>query len=172
MNRAIVALLLVFVLVATAGCLEGGDEGDTGGGTGIKTVTMKGFFEIMQNQSVTNDTEAKYIYGDLPSVEENDTLVIADTVQQVAPRPSYNITQFKFASEPNASLYVEGNQSGVYAAGDDVEITFHIIEDVFQHPDQINKTGWQISIEVVQEIWSQTQHRYSPTMPADAIEKA
>lgn len=153
------------------GCLEGGG-GNNGNGATTTTVTMKGFVDIITNLSVTNDTESKYLYGDLPSVEENDTLVIDDTIQQVISNTSYNMTQFTFASEPNAPLYLEGNQSGAYGAGDDVEITFHIIEDVYNHPDETNFTGWHVSLEVFQEIYNQNYHQYSYIMPADAIEKA
>ncbi len=147
------------------------DTDDTENDEADKKMTMKEFSGIIRNQSVTNDTEAKYMYADLPSVEENDTVVITDTIQQVTPRSSRDVTQFTFTSEPKLSLYVEGNQSEAYAAGDDIEITFHIIEDVFQHPDQTNYTGWHVSLEAIQEIYNQTYHRYSMVMPADAITK-
>jgi len=165
MKRALFALLCVCTLVATAGCMNNGDDAPT-------TLTIQSFLKVMQNLNVTHDTEKKYVYGDLPSLETNDTVNIADTIQQVYSLPEYNVTGFRFVSMPNASLYVEGNQSGIYAAGDNIDITFHITEDVFYHPDQTNYTGWHISLEVVQEIYDQTYHQYSMIMPPYAIKKS
>ena len=157
-------VLVVGVVAAVAGCLGNNDD------AAIR-VNMAGFVNIMQNFSLTNDTEAKCIYGDLPGVEANDIVEIADVIDQVIDLPEDNVTQFRFASMQNAALYVEGNQTGVYTAGDHVMITFHIIKDVFQHPDQANMTEYLISTEAVQEIYNQTAHQYSMTMPPEAMAK-
>ncbi len=167
MKRAIVVSLLVCVLavVATAGCLED-DNGDTGGMT--ETMT---FLEFNQDYNSTRDNQTQTMVMYLRSLDEGDTVVIRDKLQNLTYRDQGNesMTLIQFSSYPRQYQAVQGNITDDFQAGDNVTLTSPIINTTFTYPMQ--GQNWTIHYETFKNGWD-TQNNTQTPFPPEAIAHA
>lgn len=145
-----IAIGAICLLLASAvcGCLEN-EEG--------KAITMT-MEELMNdyNQSVDNDT--KTITYWLTSLNDGDTLIIQDTLNNIIYNESYDYTMIEFESSvgrpfPNP---IEGDITDSFGKGDTVELKMHIINVTFPYQ------GWTIKYETFEEGWDKESNTSIP----------
>ena len=69
------------------------------------------------------------------------------------------------SSLENGGFYFDANLTD-YNVGDEIEITLHISEDIFQKEN--NGQMWTLDFEVLKEGWDFEQHTTKP-LPANTI---
>lgn len=156
---------LLFLMLANSGCLKE-EKAGTATGTEIN-VSMKGFEDFMGNYSMDTDNATKHDYFNLTQGDVGDVVILRDEIDNISYNSSYNYTRITFVTDLNHSMPFKGDITQKFAKGDNLEIKFHVITDVFSDP---NNPSWTVSIETLQELWNTTEHRFDIMSP-DVIKK-
>ena len=159
----IVTAVLLFLTLANSGCLK-----DEKAATGKEiNVSMKGFEDFMGNYSTNTDNATKHDYFNLTQGDEGDVVILRDEIANISYNGMYNYTGVTFVTDLNHSMPFGGDITQKFAKGDNVEIKFHVITDIFPDP---NNPSWTVSIETLQELWNTTRHSFDIISP-DVIKK-
>lgn len=157
----VVGILGILILMG-AGCLnkEPGEEGII--------LSMKEFIGIMNNYSREIINTTKYEYYNITPLNEGDVVLIKDEIHNLTYNSTYNYTEIICISDLENPFPVYGNITKMFSTGDKIEVTLHIIRDVFPFPSD---PSWTISIETIEEGWNSVGHYFTP-VSSDAIKKA
>jgi hypothetical protein len=151
MKRAIVASLLVCMLavVATAGCLE--DGGDT---EADATMSMQ---ELSNDYSQSTDQANMTMVLFFKSLDEGDTLLIKDIIENITYDEQNQSTSISFASTPQYAqgqipqLRFEGDITDDFSPGDAVGVTTGIVNVTMTQQSQQGKITYHY--ETFEEGW-------------------
>lgn len=151
MKRAIVASLLVCMLavVATAGCLE--DGGDT---EADATMSMQ---ELSNDYSQSMDQANMTMVLFFKSLDEGDTLIIKDTIENITYDEQNQSTSISFASTSQSTtgqipqLRFEGDITDDFSPGDTVGVTTSIVNVTMTQQSQQGQITYHY--ETLEEGW-------------------
>jgi len=163
-NVFVIAILL-FLLLLNSGCLK--DKTTTETGASELIVTMRGFENFMDNSSMGTNNATKYEYFNLTQADAGDIVILRDEISNVSYNATYNYTRVTFVTDLNHSMPFGGDLTQKFAAGDNVEVKFHVVNDVFTDP---NNPSWTVVLETVKELWDSFNHRFTIIDP-DLIQK-
>ncbi len=133
------------------------------------TMTMEEFVDILSNSTTSIDNATKCEYVNLTSGDSGDIIILRDQIRILSYNSSYNYTRMAFVSDLNNShyLFIGGDLTKNFADGDNVEIKFHVMTDVFADP---NNPSWTVSVKTIEEMWDTTIHRFT-SIPPDIVKK-
>jgi len=135
----------------------------------VKGIRMT-FEEFANEFNQSMDNETKTIVYWFESLDDGDTLIIRDTINNTIYSEPVQYSSVEFVSSPGTSFPIEGNITGTFKKGETVEIELHIINTTFtmQYPS----TGelWTFTVETFQEGWDNETHDYIP-IPPECIRK-
>jgi len=157
--------VLFFSLLLNSGCLK--EKVDNATGTSEMIVTMKEFEAFMDNSSMSTNNATKYEYFNLTQADAGDIVILRDEIDSVSYNSTYNYTRITFITDLNHSMPFGGDLTQKFAKGDNVEVEFHVVTDVFTDP---NNPSWTVSLETIKELWDSFQHRFTIISP-DVIQK-
>jgi len=170
MNKKKVFLVgLLMCLAATvtiAGCIEKNkqDENDD--------VTVMTFGQYLVDVNRHADNKTKQVTEWFRSLDEGDTLLIRDTINNIMYLEASGSTLIDFASSYlDDDVIIEGDITNDYSNGDHIILQLTIIRDTFTWEN--TKTGevWTYNIECIQEMWDTEQKTYVP-IPSYCIRHA
>ncbi len=124
-----------------------------------KIMTFQGFIEGY-NQTYNN--ESKKIMYDFLFLDEGDTLLIWDTLDNITYGEANGYTSIGFVSIPGTSFRIQGDITDDYKKGDDIEIELHIIKTSFTEMNPYTNETWTYEIETFKEIWDDENRIYIP----------
>ena len=150
----------LFVVLVTCGCINN----DT---TPQIIMTFEEFVNDY-NESVNNDSKIILYWFD--SLDEGDSLLIKDMVNDVTYNQSLNYSRVEFASLLGNSFPVQGDISTIYHKEDTIEIKLHIINATFTDINPYTGEIWTFEIETFQEGWDHSTNDYVP-VPATSIRR-
>jgi len=154
MKPYFLAVGLLSIIVLNCGCLENEEGNDT-----IVTMNLKEFFEDF-SYSINNETNTVYYY--YMSLNENDILIIRDTLSNVSYLEEDDHTLLFFVSLPDDPIAVEGNITDEYTSFDEVRLELSIVNVSFEQIDANTNILWTISLETVHEGWDYETNQYVP----------
>ena len=155
----IVFLLVLWILVITTGCLEGGN----------KSMTMNaGEFWNDHSYSENNKTRVYKTY--LVSLDAGDTVIIKDIIHNMSYRASENFTLIECNSLLNqpSPFPIKGDITNEFKVGDKIMITLTII-DVTTTKEMYDET-WTWEMETINERWDNLNNTIIP-IPQKYIQK-
>jgi len=124
-----------------------------------RVMTFQGFIEGY-NQTYSN--ESKKIISEFLYLDEGDTLLIWDTLNNITYGDANGYTSIGFVSSPGTSFRIQGDITDDYHTGDDVEIKLHIIKTTFTDVNPYTNETWTYEIETFKEIWDEENRIYIP----------
>jgi hypothetical protein len=109
-------------------------------------------------------------YYDYPSLKPGDVLRVRDKVTAIAFTNRTNATNvvlagFEAAPALKDGLFFAGNLTGKYKVGDNVELTFHVVQTTVKY----NETT--IAAELLDELNGKARERSPDGIPATAISR-
>ena len=170
---ALVSILCLVMVLFISGCTE---QSNTETNTG-KTVTMTAE-EVFNDMKMDSDwsTYIKILYN---SLDDGDTLIIHDTIDNISYNPETNRTTITFnvSQDENMSNSLnfpfEWNLTGFYHVGDEVKITGTIKHVKFTYEQNGNSMDYEL--EIFKEMWT-TPDEYMTSqggaLPPTSITKA
>ena len=147
MKRAIVASLLICALVATAGCL---DDGDT-------EATTMSIQELSNDYSQSTDQANMTMVLFFKSLDEGDTLIIKDTIENITYDEQNQSTLISFASTSQSNtgqilqLRFEGDITDNFSTGDAIGVTTGIVNVTMTRQSQQGQITYHY--ETFEEGW-------------------
>lgn len=159
-------LICLAATVAISGCIQKDDQDENGD----MTVMTFGQYLVDSRRHVNNDT--KQVIEWFQSLDEGDTLLIRDTINNIMYLEISDCTQIDFASSfLDDDALIQGDITNDFAPGDRVILQVTIIKDTFTWQD--TKTGelWTYNLECVQEMWD-TEQKTSNPLPSYCIHHA
>ncbi|GEM_PF-4754056 len=181
MKRIIAILCIVCFGLALfiSGCTQqdkNGTNNNNGGSTTGKTITMTAK-EVESDMNFTSDwqTYMKFLYN---SLEDGDTLIIHDTIDNISFDPEMNRTKVTFDTSEEGDMSssmnypFQGDLTGTYLIGDTVKIT-----DKIKHVEFTDdSTGATISyeLEIFEKMWTNKEEYVASeggALPATCITK-
>ena len=168
----IFAILCIGLVIFLSGC----NEQENGGTTTGNTVTMTAE-ELNDDMNIETDwtTYMKILYD---SLENGDTLIIEDTIDNISYEPIIDRTVIIFDISEGEGMTsslnypFEGDISDIYQIGDQVKITATIkhVEFTFEE----DGASMDYELEIFDEMWT-TQEEYiasgGGTLPSSCITK-
>jgi hypothetical protein len=149
----VLSILLLGIVIFLSGCTE-----NDGGLTEPKTVTMiaQEFGDDMQFEM--SGTTMKTYYN---SLNDGDTLIFQDTIDKISYDETTEITtiEFEYSQDDGDGTYTskaqfifEGDLTGDYSIGDEVQITVTIKRVT------ITMEGMTLDMELYEEYWISEEH--------------
>ncbi len=120
------------------------------------------FQEFIEGYNQTLDNESKKIIYDFLSLDEGDTLFIWDTLDNITYGEANGYTSIGFVSMPGTSFRIQGDITGDYQKGDNIEIELHITKTSFTEINPYTNETWTYEIETFKEIWDDENRVYIP----------
>ncbi len=158
-KHVVFAVACLFIVIFNCGCLESG-EGK------VITMTME---EIINDYEYNVDNDTKKFTGWYKSLNESDTLIISDTINNITYIESYDYTTVEFESALGEGFPIEGDITDRFGIGDSVELELHIIEVIFTQ--QMNNETWTIELETFEEGRDSENNTFIP-LPQNVISHA
>ncbi len=151
-KHVVFAVACLFIVIFNCGCLESG-EGK------VITMTIEEFVNDYK-QSIDNDT--KKITYSLKSLNDGDTLIIKDTLNDIVYNESYNDTMIDFETMIGYSFFIEGDITNTFNIGDMIELTLHIIKVTYLEQDPYTDEIWTIEQDTFKEGWNSEYNTFAP----------
>lgn len=130
-----------------------------------RVMNFQGFIEGF-NQTYNN--ESKKIISDFLFLDEGDTLLIWDTVENMTYGEANGYTSIGFVSRSGTSFRIQGDITDDYKKGDNIEIELHITKTSFTEVNPYTNETWTWEIETFKEIWDDENRMYVP-LPQEYI---
>lgn len=127
--------------------------------TRIITTTMNDLINDYE-QSVDNDT--KIISYSLKSLNNGDTLIIQDSINDITYNASGDYTVVDFETIIGYTLFFVGDITETFHSGDDIEIQLHIIKVSFTQQNPYTGEMWLIEHETFKEGWDSANNTFVP----------
>ena len=150
MKLNIMVLGWLLIVVLSTGCLEGGESK-------AETMTLG---ELMNDYDFNVDNDTKKITNLLKSLDEGDTLIIRDKINNMTYLDYYDYTPVEFASLLGESFPIEGDITDRLEIGDSVELKLHIVEVMYT--EQLDGEIWTIEQETFREGWDWENGTFIP----------
>ncbi|HEC87899.1 MAG TPA: hypothetical protein ENI52_01125 [Thermoplasmata archaeon] len=157
----VVGILSISILLS-AGCLNKESTGEA-----EIVLSMKEFIGIMNNYSRDINNATKYEYYNITPLDEGDIVIIKDEIHNLTYNSTYNYTEIFCVSDLDNPFPVYGDITKIFLGGDKIEVTLHIIRDVFPYSSD---PSWTVSIETIEEGWNSAGHFFTP-VSSDAVKK-
>jgi hypothetical protein len=182
----VICIISLLLIVSTIGCFEeeekkGSDDnndedvnGDNQNNTGETFTAKEHYMDLNYSGNNTN------VIIDYESLEDGDTLIIEDTLDNLTYDPTTNTTYLIFEFINNSitqslNLLFDGNLTGNYQSGDKLKMTFNIKHVQFDY------NGTSYDMEIYDEYWESENYfttnlestgiPYKP-LPESVIEKS
>lgn len=124
-----------------------------------RVMAFQGFIDGY-NQTYSN--ESKKIIADFRYLDEGDTLLIWDALDNITYGEANGYTSIGFVSMPGTSFRIQGDITDDYKKGDEIEIELHIIKTEFTDINPYTNETWTYEIETFKEIWDDENRIYVP----------
>ena len=157
------ALVFLFFISFTCGCLSDGDEEKNG-----NTVVFS-MAELANDNHQYLDNVTKKIVTGFNSLNESDTLVITDSIGDIYYQSEYGATIVQLGSAD--AMSIEGDITDRFKTGDTISITLQIIRVVFLRQDPNAEVIWTFDIETFEEGWD-SHNNYMVPIPQKYIDHA
>lgn len=119
--------------------------------------------ELMYDYDQKVDNSSKKIMTWFNSLNEGDTFILTDAVDNITYYDEYNVTLIAMKSSVNSSILpisIEGDISDNIMIDDDIEITLHLIKVTYVQ--QIYNETWTYEIETFKESWDSENNTSVP----------
>ena len=120
------------------------------------------FKELADDYVVNKNNNTKEIIQDFQSLDDNDTIIIEDSINNISYNQVGNYTLIEFSSSPGESLTITGDITHDFGPGDNIEITLTIGTDVFMEENPYTGEMWTYNMEIMREAWDNKTHEYGP----------
>ena len=151
-KHVVLAVILTCIVSSACGCIMDGEK---------KTVTMT-MLEFANDYSEKWDNDTRKITGVFNSLENGDTLIIRDMVNDVIYNEQSESTLIDFETLVGTPLTIEGDITDTFKKGDHVELTLHIISITLTQIDTNTGEIWVIELEALKEEWDSKNNTYIP----------
>ena len=148
-------LLCLIVGIVNSGCLENDNDNEK----------IMSFKELANDYAVNKNNNTKEITQDFQSLDESDTIIIQDSINNISYNQLENYTWIEFSSSPGETLTVAGDITHDFGPGDTIEIPITIGIDVFVEENPYTGEMWTYDMEVMIEAWDNKTHEYGPFPP-------
>ncbi len=146
----ILALGLSLIVVLSTGCLEGGESK-------AETMTLG---ELMNDYDANMDNDTKKFTNMLKSLDEGDTVIIKDKINNMTYIDYYDYTPVEFTSLLGVPFPIEGDITDRFEIGDNVEIKLHIVNVTYT--EQVEEEIWTVEQETFKEGWDWENDTFMP----------
>ena len=146
----ILALGWLLIVVLSTGCLEGGESK-------AETMTLG---ELMNDYDGNMDNDTKKFTNMLKSLDEGDTLIIRDKINNMTYMDYHDYTPIEFASLLGVPFPIEGDITDRFEIGDNVELKLHIVRVIYT--EQVDGEIWTIEQETFREGWDWENDTFIP----------
>lgn len=140
----------LLIVVLSIGCLEGGESK-------AETMTLG---ELMNDYDYNVDNDTKKITNMLKSLDEEDTLIIRDKINNMTYIDYYDYTPVEFASLLGEGFPIEGDITDRFEIEDNVELKLHIVRVIYTK--QLDGEIWTIEQETFREGWDWENGTFIP----------
>jgi hypothetical protein len=117
-------------------------------------------------QSVDNDT--RIISYSLKSLNNGDTLIVQDSINDIIYNASNGYTVVDFETIIGYTLFFAGDITETFHSGDDIKIQLHIIKVSFTQQNPYTGEMWLIEHETFKEGWDSANNTFIP-IPSEYI---
>jgi len=148
----IAALLCLFVLLWSTGCVENGD----------KKENIVTFGELVNDYDRGTNEETNTIHEYFSTFDDGDTIIIKDTINDIIYREESNDTGIEFISYLGERFSIKGNITNEFKKGEIVEITLHIIAVNYTKKNTDTEEIWTFNREIFQEGWDTKNNTLIP----------
>lgn len=162
MKRGAFVVVLACIMMTTAGCLEG----DNDGASEANTMTMSAFWDDYREG---RDNETQTAIAVLESFDDGDAIIIRDQLHSLTYNASENVTLIQFTSHPSTDLTIRGDITERFQEGDTVMLTSEIIHVTF--PQQLQGESWTFHYETFKHGWDTDTNSRAP-FPQTTLEHA
>lgn len=126
-----------------------------------KKVSMT-FREFVTDLAYDYDNDTKTMTYWFRTLNDGDTVIIHDTIYNVAFIQSEDLSNIEFSSFKGNNFSIAGDITDDYSPGDTVEIKMHIISVLFTDRDTYTNELWTINMETMKEGWNTENNEYIP----------
>ena len=116
-KHVVLGVICVCIVVSACGCIMNGEK---------KTITMT-MLEFANDYSEKWDNDTRKITGVFSSLENGDTLIIRDMVNDVIYNEQSESSLIDFETLVGTPLTIEGDITDTFKKGDFIELTLHVI---------------------------------------------
>jgi len=145
-------LLCLIGGIFNSGCLEN----NNGNGK------IMSFKELADDYIVNKNNNTKEVTQDFQSFDEDDTINIQDSINNISYNQADDYTLIEFSSSPGETLTIAEDITHDFGPGDTIEMTLTIGRDVFMEENPYTGEMWTYDMEVMLEAWDNETHEYGP----------
>jgi len=120
------------------------------------------FNEFVTDLAYDYDNDTKTMTYWFKTLNDGDTVLIHDTIYNVAFIQSDDFSNIEFTSFRGSNFTIAGDITDDYSPGDTVEIKMHIISVQFTEKDTSTNELWTINMETMKEGWDSENNEYIP----------
>ena len=129
------------------------------------TVILMTYDEFLNDFTRNFDNETKTGISEFQSLDDGDTVIIQDTIENITYWGQWDYTSLHFASSSGNPFHIHGDITADFRRGDHIEIELSIKNYVFTEEDPDTKEVWTFEYETFREGWNEETEKHIPVPP-------